>query len=405
VLNRPIEYFPDSEGYLQFNIIRSACYPLFLAFIKGVFGAHFEFALICCQIVFGLLSIYFMIHTLNRLLNINFWWLVLLTIILLIPYFYNHHVANRILSEGLAYPLYLLVVTHFSIALITYNKKNLIYVLLFLLFLIQTRWQFMFFIPIGLLILTWISYRTKMFKASIWLFALFLIYPLIMSTLDKSFHKIAHGYYLNTPWRGVLTITPAIYVADKLDYKIFEDENEKAFFKIVFDKLQQRKLTIHQLDSTTQDEYYYYFVNFNNIAIETVLDEGKLFVSKQLSENEKYIAVNRLTKKMTYPLIFDNFIAWSKLYIQNFIHAFGNSRYCLLYFMLLFFGLYGLLKYETPSFKLVALLSLLTIANNAVVAIGVHTIKRLTFYNDWVLFIILFVLLNALFKLSKAHAN
>jgi O-antigen ligase len=220
---------------------------------------------------------------------------------------------------------------------------------------------------------------------------------------DKTFHKIAHGYYVNTPWTGIHLITPAFYVADESDYKIYEDENEKEFFKIIYNKLSQKKLNIHHLDSTVQDKATYYIVNFSKIANETVFDQGKIFFGKNLSENEKYIAIDALTKKMTFPLIFNNLKEWSKLYIKNYINAFGNSRYCLIYFMLLILGLYGLIKFGTSNFKLVALLSLITISNSALVAIGMHTIKRFTFYNDWVIFLILFILLDTFLKFNNAN--
>jgi O-antigen ligase len=224
-----------------------------------------------------------------------------------------------------------------------------------------------------------------------------------MSTVDKTFHKIAHGYYVNTPWTGICLITPAFFVANESDYKIYEDENEKEFFKIIYNKLYQKQLNIHHLDSTVQDKAAYYITNFSKISNKTVCDEGKIFVGKQLTENEKYIAVDSLTKKMTFPLILKNFKEWLKLYIKNFINAFGNGNYTLLYFTILIFSLYGLIKLETTTFKLIALLSLITIFNVALVAIGMHTIKRFTFYNDWVLFLILIILLDTVLKFNKAN--
>jgi len=401
VIIKPIENVNDSDGYLDMVIFRSAGYSVFLAILKAIFGPYFSIATLFLQYILGMLSIYYFIFTLKNHYKLHYGWYVLLTAILIVPYIYNQHLANAFLSEGLAYPLYLFVMAHYLSALLNLNKKKLIYGLLFLLFLIQTRWQFLILIPIGILILIWISYKTKAFRANIWLFALFFIFPLINSTVDKSFHKIVHGHYINTPWSGILTISSALYIADASDYTLFKDQKERDFFKTVFDELSKKKLNIHQLDSKVSDAYDYYHRSFNIIAIETVLAQGKSFVGKDLSENEKYIALNELTRKMTFPLIIDNFKEWFKLYLQNYIYAFGNSRYCLFYFILLFFGLFGLIKYQNQSFKLIVLLSLVTIANNALIAIGIHAIKRVTFYNDWTLFLVLFILLNAVFELRK----
>jgi O-antigen ligase len=75
----------------------------------------------------------------------------------------------------------------------------------------------------------------------------------------------------------------------------------------------------------------------------------------------------------------------------------------LLYVIILLFGVVGMIKKEKVVYKVVSLLSILTLANVALVALGMHTIKRFTFYNDWVLFLIVFILMDAYIKQSKSH--
>ena len=113
------------------------------------------------------------------------------------------------------------------------------------------------------------------------------------------------------------------------------------------------------------------------------------------TNDEKLIEVDLLTKQMSIPLILDNFKPWLKLYIKNFVYAFGNAKYTLLLFIILIFSFIKALKTNDMEYKIILFISLLSIGNVALVSIGMHTLKRFTFYNDWVLFLIFFILISS----------
>ncbi|MCK5401786.1 MAG: hypothetical protein KAJ28_09130 [Flavobacteriaceae bacterium] len=402
VINKPIELFPDSEGYLNMYIFRSATYPLFLSLIKTIFGSLFNIATIFIQILIGIYSIYFFVNTLKKNININPIWCLGLTIILLIPYIYNHNVANRFLSEALSYPLYLIVVTHYISLLITEKTKYILYAFPILFLLLMTRSQFIFMIPVGILILIWVSFKNKVFKQNIWLFLVLFCFPFLVSTADKTYHKIKHGHFVNTPWTGIHLITPAFYVANKEDASIFNTSEERLFFETTYKQLSEKKLNINHLNlKRNTDEITPFITYYSEIANHTVLTVGENLSDTKLTKNKKYITVDELTKNMTIPLILNNFKRWFNIYIKNIIHAFGNSKYVLLYLILFAYSLFGLKKNDSSKNKLIALIILLTFSNIALVAIGMHTIKRFTFYNDWVLFLIIFVLLDTINSFNK----
>src|SRR5690606_1759628 len=103
--------------------------------------------------------------------------------------------------------------------------------------------------------------------------------------------------------------------------------------------------------------------NFTEIANATIYDSGKNLVGQDLNEDQKYIALDQLTKKMALPLVIDNFGLWAKLYIKNFINAFANAKNALVYVLLLIFGLVGLFKKRFDTYKVITLLILLTFGN------------------------------------------
>lgn len=56
---------------------------------------------------------------------------------------------------------------------------------------------------------------------------------------------------------------------------------------------------------------------------------------------------------------------------------------------------------STNKVKFIIIGSLFTILNVAIVAIGMETIKRFTFYNDWIFFLIIFVFLDTFIENKK----
>jgi O-antigen ligase len=385
-------------------IFRSAIYPIFLWILKSVFGSQFEIATIFTQILIGLSSIYIFVSRLKKLTNLNPLWHLLLAMIIATPYVYNHCIANRYLSEALAYPLYLLTTIYFLESFLTSNIKKLLISIPILFALVLTRSQFLFMLPIGIFILFWISIKQKAFKKNIWIFIVLFIFPVFTSFADKAYHQIKHGYFVNTPWTGICIITPAFYVSDEKDFQLFKSKDEQQFFSKIYNKLYANQLNIYNINKVDElDETSYYISNYSKISNRTIYDLGIESFSDDLSENQKIIALDKLTKKMTLPLVLDNFRLWFKVYIKNSINAFGNARYALIYLMILVFGCVGLINTEKNTYKVIVLLSLLTLGNVALVALGMHTIKRFTFYNDWVLFFIIFILMERYFKHKESN--
>ncbi len=398
VISRPIAFFPDSEGYLDMHINRLPLYPLLLKSVQAVATESFSLIVIVLQALLGLYSVHYCVKVFKSNLNIHLIWYIILAVLLLAPYVYNHIIANRFLSEAIAYPLYLLVITRIINSFFTENRNYLLRTLPFLFLLLLTRSQFLFLIPISIFVLLYISYRKQSYKSNLGLFILLIIFPVLTSTADRIYHWYAHDHFVTTPWTGIHLLTPAMYVADKSDGHVFSSEKEKIFFDEIYNHLEQKKLNIHHIDSKEQDDTAYYISNYAAIANGTIYNEGKEMFATGLTENEKYIALDRLTKRMSLPLVIDNFGSWFRIYLKNFIHAFQNARYMVLFLILLCFSLVKLKKHTSNTIKFIAIGSLLTLSNAALVAIGMHTLKRFTFYNDWIIFLIIFALLDILIK-------
>ncbi|AXG69235.1 hypothetical protein KORDIASMS9_01455 [Kordia sp. SMS9] len=399
VLRNPAVFFPDSQGYLEMHIIRTPGYPLFLQFAQSIFGDYFETATVTIQILFGCFSIYYFIYKLRSNQVLNDFFSVCLAFVLLLPFITGLKIANNMLSESLSYSLYLIIVAKFIAFFLTKNVKELYMTLPILAVLLITRYQFIFFIPLGLGLIFWVSYVQKSFKKYALISVLFVALPLITSLADKTYHKIIHGHFVSTPWTGMSVITPILFVADAEDATVLETAKEKEFFNNVYQDLAEKQMNSNHLQVPSNDTpTMYYIKNYANIQMGPIFKNGEALLDKTLTKTEKFIALDQFISKVSKPLLFDNFSKWRRLYTGNAIFGFGGFKYALLYFLIALCSCIALLKRDQAIYKIIGLSSLLVIGNVLIVAIGMHAVVRFTFYSDWVLFFTIFVLLNALNK-------
>lgn len=399
VLRNPIGYFPDSTGYLNMHIIRTPGYPLFLQLMQFLFGTGYATATIIFQVILGCFSIYFFIHKLRSLQLINDFFSVCFAIVLLFPFVSGLKIANNILTEAISYSLYLIIIANFIAFFLTKNKKELLFALPLLGLLLITRYQFIYLIPLALVLIFWVSFKKREFKQYTILIGSFLILPLITSLVDKTYHKIVHDHFVSTPWTGMNVITPIFFVADAEDEAIFKDAQEKEFFKKTYTDLAAKKMNINHLElAPSETPTLFYIGNFAHITMGPIFKNGNAVLDPTLSENETYIALNKMTSNMVKPLVVDNFSKWKRILFRNMIFGFGGTRQAFLYFLIALCSFFMLLKRDLKEYKVLLIISLALIANIILVAIGMHAVVRFTFYNDWVLFLTIFILLNSLNK-------
>jgi O-antigen ligase len=404
ILLKPIEILKDSPGYLEMSLIRSPAYPIFIYGIQKIFGDYFLTAAVCVQFLILAIAVFFLVNTLRKVYYINPFWYLLLAILLLSPALYEVNVCSSILSEALAYPLYLVVFSLFIKGFSESKIKPLLVALPFLLLLLLTRGQFIYLAVVGFLLALYILWKQQVIKR-IWILVIFIILPLIANFIDKTYHYVVHDHFVTTPWTGIHFITPALFVANESDVSVFSSEEEKSFFTEIYGKLEANGLTLSSLEENNSEGTIFYINNFSKIANGTVFNEGRYFFESPIEDAETFIKLDILTKQMSLPLTLKNFAKWSKLYYQNFAFGLNGSRYVMLYILLLVVALFSVFKTPSSEIKFILLGTLLTLFNIGIVSIGMHTIKRFTFYNDWILFFILFILIDFLIKKQKQYAT
>lgn len=393
---------PDSEGYLIGAIYRSPVYPLFLQLLELSFGDYRGEAIIGLQTLFGLTSSYYLIHTLKKYASIHWWSLILLFGILLVPYVSELAIGNRVLSEGVSYPLYLTSLTVLFQVFVRDKPVHSLLIIITLFVLVLTRTQFIFLVPVAVLIYGRLFYRNRTLKKSLLVGCLIFILPLLTTLADKSYHAIKHNHFVSTPWTGIHLLTPAIFTANESDIDLYKDPIERAYFKEMFTALKKvglnvnHKIDPHELDIDIYVKHYSDIANGTLFYKGLPLINGNSYDEDAKISNQEFIAIDHLTKVMTPALIWDNKVDWFKLYIMNFIHGFDSLSYLIVYLVIFIAGGIAFSKKATPVTKAILLFTGSTLANMAVISIGMHTIQRFTFYNDWVIFLIIFLLIHYL---------
>ena len=405
-INKGIIYYPDSYTFLEMAFNHSPIYCTFLSVLTGIFGDNFEIPLILVQYIIIAFGVDFLIKTLKNIFNLHFIGFILIQLIALAPCVYLHFLPSTILSEALSYPL-LLIIFAYTLKLFVEEKPNYIYKIILPLFLlILTRGQFIILIPVLIVIVSFIIYKNKTFIKNFRFLVILIIFPLITSLSERVYNKVVFGYYVNNAMNYVHLISSPFYISNNDDINLFSEQDEKTYFKLINNSLSEAKLTRDQNLSIGNDDYQFYQNNFTKICNKRIYKLGlKLYEDKGLDFFEQNIALNKLCSKMVFPLIKQNFKNWFVLFFKNLKNSFGSSKQFLLFIMLMGYSLFYLNKTNNNIYKFVALAALFMFANNTLIALVVHSIKRYVFYFDWVIFAIIILLFNEILKKNAAHES
>ena len=313
------------------------------------------------------------------------WSSLLVFLLLFVPVFYEIKVINSILSEAIAYPFYLLLIGNLFEFVAEKKFKNIIYSLLLLLLLIQVRGQFMFTVVV-LFVAILISKTGNSYTKKHWISLLALVaLPFISIGIDVVFHKIKHHKDTTTPWTGIQTASLPFYVSNKDDYKVLDTKMQQDFFKYIYSNLEKKKLLLSQVSEDSLSKIDFYFANYVYIANATLGNDGETFFKDKYPFDELVIVNDKMAASITIPLLKNNFLNWSKYYIQNILKGIGSSKYLITTLFLVLFSFIKLKKEDNLNVKFILIGTLLIIGNVSLVAIAEPTTSRYLFYNNWIL--------------------
>jgi hypothetical protein len=322
------KHYDDSFGYLMGDDFRSPIYPMVIDFFRFIFGGNFEWLLVAFQLTVGACAVYWFTRQLAKAFGLSHQGFALLLALCATPYFgLSIQAGNAILSEALAYPLFLIAMG-FLVESVTEKKlKPAIYFFLITTLLVLTRKQFLFLFVMIIPFLVFLRYSgvrwSRLFALSVLVCCLV---PLTQFAESVN-NYIRHGKLSPVSYTGIQLIVGAIYVSKADDVRAIADLRQKRFFETIHVLATEKALTLDMLgrikDERVANKFSHFFSNYHNL-MNAAGSAFKEVYDMSGSEPEYREALDRATMPLAITLIRENPLRYATLYALNLSYGFGG---------------------------------------------------------------------------------
>lgn len=232
----------DTVGYIHFSPMRPPLYPIFIELFKWA-GRYQLDMVMWTQTVLICASLMYARVWLKRHLFISDVFIFSAYIIITIHLFFGLALLTSIMSEGLAFPLF--VVAFFTLldCFLAYQTKKLLWLGVLTTLLILTRVQFYFFYLAFVLLLIWYAGRKVSFKKIAVAALIFLASILCTVVAVRSYNFILRGSFSGTiSTLGEQLIVQPLYLTNINAEKYFTDPAQKKYVHDVMKDMSQNDL-------------------------------------------------------------------------------------------------------------------------------------------------------------------
>ncbi|MAZ73965.1 MAG: hypothetical protein CMC70_12550 [Flavobacteriaceae bacterium] len=392
---QPPLFSPDTYSYLRADITRFPGYIIYLRSLQALFGQGFDVVALAGHLVLGFGAIVIFLKNVSRLFKLSWIWKALLMAVLLFPYFKPIEIAVNLTSEGLAYPLYLLLVSSTIDFLFRNETKKVIYIVLLYLALVLTRGQFVIITPIIAFVFL-LKLKKQIFKPKqAAIFLLLLLLPVLSGLADRTYRAIFYGYFKTTPYSYVNVVALPLYISEAKDTNLFNDPDTHIIFNHSYQRLDSLDLLSSEVHGSFQDKYMRFHYNFPEICNQNIHDFGlKYYLKQGVPPQENAFAIEQTCKEMTPVLIKAHFKKFIALYYTSIVHGFKSVFILFFVIALSILSLVRVVKQFGLNGGFIVLATLFIISNAMIVAIASHSIMRYLFYNYALGLLILIILLK-----------
>lgn len=397
---------PDTSSYVGLSLITPPGYGTFLFVFRKIFGEHIYYPVIVgVQLVIGFASCIYLIKTIKTFFELDKRWLFFMDVILLAPIVIPEFLTvNRIVTQGLAYPCFLVTTSFLIRFLFGSNKRDIFFLLISIFLMLLIRTQFFFVIPVLLIILLYKWYQTKNFKRYVSVIILLLCLPVFVSLSQKAFNYIVQGKYINISSTGLQIMIMPFFVADESDYKLYEDAKTREYYKKMYAIAYDRKLLDDFYVPLNDNVFHYFDYNFVNISYGVFSIEGRKFLMpSDPDSHDALIANDKMLVSMWFPLFIDNFWKCADLFYKNVEHAFGGFYMIWLSLLVLIGSLYLYCRCKEKLALFAFVCMLLTFSNIFLICVVQHSIPRYLIYHQWMLPVLFILLLDKFIKLKQLN--
>ena len=388
---------PDTHGYIHFSHLRQPLSCYFFDFFQTIFGQHFYWPVFITQLLLGIVASWHMTRTFERVFVTEKLTTIFIFFILLSPYYLPTRFANYILSEGLAYPLFIAAISFFAQSLWTRNFKYYLRFLGFTLLLVLTRRQFIFLYPFIIAFVIYQCWRKPVDVNPFPIIAASLLAIGLAECLDLLYYYYHWGAWTHAPFTWRQASVALLYLSQPSDINLFTDPFMVKIFTETRQMMMDQRMGFDPatLGQWPRDFIYYqhYYLHYNDIChriLGTVLGNNGL-----ISDIDREVTLKQITV-----ILFKKYYAdFLILYIFNIVKNLGSYFYILQIALVGLWSMLAMLKPSvSPRIQLTFWICLLNAGNYMAIALVEPAMKRYTLYTDSIQLAVLMVFIFAGFR-------
>lgn len=380
----------DSLTYLEQAkvIVRPPLYPLFLNLLRFLFGPQGLAMAALIQTLLAISAALFLARELRRHFNMQPTGFLFLLGILLSPllpvttiFVENTHISMYILSEALAYPVFLFAMG-FMVKAIAVPRTGIVMAALLLCAagtLIRTQLAFLWPVAACWLLLLWREKIVSMRRALV--FGACSVLLVIFSMLaTRLYHKVENGIFTPPPMAGWTLLRHMIYISSPQDIAAYPNNPDKELLEAMYSKAQSLNALQYQ---RTYPLVEHYNGNCNNIQYTSMYDvykarNLKYYQPGPAGEAKLLCDLNRYSERVGKVLLKYKWMDYVKLVAAKTYAGFGW-----LDLLVLALALSGVVyRADRDGGLLLFMAAALVLANMAILLPSQNVFGRYTFYQD-----------------------
>lgn len=417
-----VQEFPDSETYIRMYLGREPVYPLFLLLLRTLFGSGYKIVTAVLQSILAAWSIYLLVCYIRTLFCLKWQWTGFVMLLFVIPHLLtplgaaSHMVyTNSILSEGISYSLFNLMVYFLMRLMFEKQKRGKDYAAAWLaaLLLSLTRGQMMPMLLVcgcvGVYAIA-VSSTGKKRLLSIGL----MIFLTAVSFGARSGLMFAYNYGVKNAAAvnlggGSTFLTNVVYSADAADGDQIEEEGIRSTFYYIQEQVENAGWNYKTaqeglIEQALHLEECHDLIKFNQVEL---FITWHLNDEKGLDGREREIQTDIIAANMAKQVIRHSFPRWFSVYISlaavglirtvAIIHPLLNWYAVLVYALSIVLMLYLFYKRRTSRAALLMLFVFLLIcANVFATSMTIMCLSRYMIYNMSLFYVAVLMMLKEL---------
>ncbi|NND63576.1 MAG: hypothetical protein HKN48_10350, partial [Flavobacteriaceae bacterium] len=180
---------------------------------------------------------------------------------------------------------------------------------------------------------------------------------------------------------------------------------QKEIFRLTHRRMDSMGLLSSEAGETVRDQYLLFHNNFPQICNQNFHEQGREFLyTLNKTPYWSSIQIEKESKEMFPKLMDANFSNWLSIYIYGIKHGFKTWWILAFIIGVFIFSLIRSIRRKDETFEFLFFASSLLLSNAMVTAMASHSIQRYLFYNYFLGFIIVILILRKLIQFYESRS-